>query len=65
MTEPIYIGNILMIFWGQTYDVSPNDLQRPHPLMNLGVKLFVPFVQIALKMSGLQICLRQLYSYLL
>ena len=27
----------MMIFLGKTYDVYPNDSQRSHPLMNLGV----------------------------
>ena len=57
----------MMIFWGKTYDVSPYDSQRSHPSMNLGVKLdlCVPVVQTAVEMSGLQICLSQLYSLLL
>ena len=38
-----------------------------HNSMNLGIKLdlHVPFVQTAVKMSGLQICLNQLYSQFL
>ena len=49
-----------MIFLGKTYDLSPYDSQS----LNLGVKLdlCVLFVQTAVKMSGLQICLSQLYG---
>ena len=40
-----------IVFLGKTYDVSPYDSQRSHPLMNLGVKwdLCVLFVQTAVK----------------
>ena len=53
-----------MILWGETYDISPYDLQRSHPSINLDVKLdlCVPFVKTAVKISELQICLSQLYS---
>ena len=49
----------MIIFSGKTYDVAPYDSQRSHPSMDLGVKLDlrVLFVQTAVKMSGLQICL--------
>ena len=41
-----------------------NDLQTSHPSINLGVKLDMcsTFEQPAVKISGLQICLSQLYS---
>ena len=46
-----YTNTHNMIFWGETYDVSPYDSQRSHPSMNLGVKwdLCVLFVQTAVK----------------
>ena len=49
---------------GKTYDVSPYDSQRSHPSISLGVMLdfCVLFVQSAVKVSGLQICLSKLYS---
>ena len=53
-----------MIFCGETYDVSPYYSQRSYPFIILGVKLYlyIPFVQTAVKMSGLQICLSQVHS---
>ena len=43
-----------MVFWGKTYDVSPNDSQRSHPSMNLGVKLDLCdlFVHTAVKSTA-------------
>ena len=40
---------IVTVILGKTYDVSPYDSQRSHPLMNLGVKwdLCILFVQTA------------------
>ena len=39
--------NIIKVFLGKTYDVSPYDSQRSHPSMDLGVEwdLCVLFVQ--------------------
>ena len=45
------VHNLREVFWVKTYDVSPYDSQRSHPLMNLGVKwdLCVLFVKTAVK----------------
>ena len=41
-----------------------NDSLPSHPLINLGVKLDLTLLQTAVKISGLQIRLSQLYSNL-
>ena len=51
------------VFLGKTYDVSPYDSQRSHPSINLGVKLdLCPVCINCCEMSGLHICLSQLYE---
>ena len=45
-----------MILPEKTYDACPYDSRNSHPLMSLGVNLdlCLPFVQTAVKISGLQ-----------
>ena len=64
---PIWAKYGIMLFLGKTYDVSPYDSQRSHPSMDLGVKwdFVCPVCTNCCEMSGLQICLSQLYSLLL
>ena len=42
-----YFKCLLLTFLVKTYDKTPDDSQRSHPSMNLGVKLdlCIPFVQ--------------------
>ena len=64
---PCVCSSLVVVFLGKTYDVSPYDSQRSHPLMDLGVKwdLCVLCCTNCCEMSRLQICLRELYTLLL